>query len=165
MRLSIYLEEKRAAFSTLTLYGRFEQIVSVALTFLIALVIIVAVGHLFVRILALVLENEIDPGNQAVLQSVFGMIMTVLIALEFNHSVLTALDRRHSIVQVRTVVLIALLALVRKFIIIDATKVEALTLIGLALAVLSLGAVYWLVRDQDQKEEDHRRALATSAHT
>ncbi len=52
----------------------------------------------------------------------------------------------------RTVVLIALLALVRKFIILDATKVEAMTLIGLAAAVLALGAVYWLVRDQDRQD-------------
>jgi uncharacterized membrane protein (DUF373 family) len=50
------------------------------------------------------------------------------------------------------VVLLALLALVRKFIIIDATKTEPMTLVGLALAVLALGGVYWLVREQDHRE-------------
>ena len=49
-------------------------------------------------------------------------------------------------------VLLALLALVRKFIIIDATKTEPMTLVGLTLAVLALGGVYWLVREQDHRE-------------
>ena len=63
------------------------------------------------------------------------------------------LHRKESIVQVRTVVLIAILALVRKFIILDASKTEPLTILGLAVAVLALGGVYWLVRDQDRKIE------------
>ena len=62
------------------------------------------------------------------------------------------LERKESIVQVRTVVLIAILALVRKFIILDATKTEPMTIIGLAAAILALGAVHWLVRDQDRKD-------------
>ena len=37
-------------------------------------------------------------------------------------------------------------------IIIDATKTEPMTLVGLALAVLALGGVYWLVREQDHRE-------------
>ena len=46
---------------------------------------------------------------------------------EFNHSILGVLERKHSVIEVRTVVLIALLALVRKFIIIDAAHAEPLT--------------------------------------
>jgi uncharacterized membrane protein (DUF373 family) len=34
----------------------------------------------------------------------------------------------------------------------DASKTEPLTIIGLATAVLALGAVHWLVRDQDRKD-------------
>lgn len=162
MPLSSFLEERRAVFSTLGVYGRFEQIVFYVLTLVISVVIVVAVGHLSVRVLALALLNEIDPLNQEVFQSVFGMIMTVLIALEFNHSILAVLERHDNIVQVRTVILIALLALVRKFIILDATKVGAMTLVGLALAVISLGTVYWLVRDQDEKEVVRRRSLAAT---
>jgi uncharacterized membrane protein (DUF373 family) len=80
------------------------------------------------------------------------MILTVLIALEFNHSILSVLERKQSIIQVRTVVLIALLALVRKFIILDINQTEPLTIVGLAAAILALGSVHWLVRDQDRKE-------------
>ena len=146
------LRETREAWPTLSAYERFEQVVSLILTVLISLVIVAALVHLSGRILLLLLFGLVDPAEQTVFQTIFGMIITVLIALEFNHSVLTVLEREHSIVQVRTVVLIALLALVRKFIIIDATKVEPLTLVGLAAAALALGAVYWLVREQDRRD-------------
>jgi uncharacterized membrane protein (DUF373 family) len=53
-------------------------------------------------------------------------------------------------VQARTVILIALLAIVRKMIILDLGSTEALQLLALAAAILALGAVYWLVRSQDR---------------
>jgi uncharacterized membrane protein (DUF373 family) len=143
-------KETRQAWPVLGFYERFEQIVSLILTLLIAIVIITALAHLVFRIVLLIMLNVVDPANQTVFQTIFGMIMTVLIALEFKHSVIGALERHNNIVQVRTVVLIALLALVRKFIIIDASHVEAMTLIGLALAALALGCVYWLVREQER---------------
>jgi uncharacterized membrane protein (DUF373 family) len=87
------------------------------------------------------------------------MIFTVLIALEFNHSILGVLERKENIIQVKTVVLIALLALGRKFIILDAAKTEPMTIIGLAAAVLALGAVYWFVRDQDRKDAAEQAAV------
>lgn len=52
-------------------------------------------------------------------QALFGMIFIVIIALEFKRSLLVVADRRHCVVQVRTVILIALLAIVRKLMIID----------------------------------------------
>ena len=55
----------------------------------------------------------------------------------------------------KTVVLIALLALARKFIILDATKMDRMTIIGLAAAVLALSAVHRLVRDQDREDAEH----------
>lgn len=51
-----------------------------------------------------------------------------------------------------TVVLLALLAIVRKLIILDLKATDALQLLALAAAVLALGAVYWLVRDQDRRD-------------
>jgi hypothetical protein len=39
--------------------------------------------------------------------------------MEFNHSILQAMDRLHRIIQVKTVVLISILALARKFIILN----------------------------------------------
>ena len=47
--------------------------------------------------------------------------------------------------QVRTVILIALLAIVRKLMIMDMSTTNAEQLLALAAATLTLGGVYWLV--------------------
>jgi uncharacterized membrane protein (DUF373 family) len=146
------LRDTRKAWPGLSLYERFEEAVVVVLTGLIGLVVVAAMINLCFRVLVLVIFGLLDPAEHSVFQAVFGMIFTVLIALEFNHSILSVLHRQESIIQLRTVILIALLALARKFIILDATKTEPLTIIGLAAAVLALGAVHWLVRDQDRKD-------------
>lgn len=146
------LRETRDAWPGLSAYERFEQVVSLVLTGLIGLVIVAALVNLTVRVLALVVSGLLDPAEPAVFQAIFGMIFTVLIALEFNHSIIGVLRRNESVIRVRTVVLIALLALCRKFIILDASKTEPLTIFGLAAAILALGAVHWLVRDQDRKD-------------
>jgi uncharacterized membrane protein (DUF373 family) len=146
--------ETREAWGDLGLYERFEQVVSLVLTVLVSLVVVAALVNLTFRIGALLVSGLIDPAEQSVFQAIFGMILVVLIALEFNHSILSVLERKNSIVQVRTVVLIALLALARKFIILDATKTEAATVIGLAVAVIALGAVYWMMREQDHRHAE-----------
>jgi uncharacterized membrane protein (DUF373 family) len=155
------LRETRKAWPGLSLYERFEEVVVLVLTALIGLVIIAAVANLCFRVVLLVIFGLLDPAEHTVFQAVFGMIFTVLIALEFNHSILSVLHRQESIIQLRTVILIALLALARKFIILDASKTEPLTILGLAAAVLALGAVHWLVRDQDRK--DTRAAPGTAS--
>ncbi|MGG5823990.1 phosphate-starvation-inducible PsiE family protein [Falsiroseomonas sp. HW251] len=157
--MSSGVQQTQDAWPALTVFERFEQVVALLLTFLISALVLVAVVHLVSRILWLVLHGLVDPAEQQVFQAVFGMVMTVLIALEFNHSILGVLQRRHGIVQLRTVVLIALLALARKFIIIDPAHAAPSTLLGLAASILALGAVYWLVREQDrhasEKEDAH----------
>src|SRR5690606_13419625 len=144
------LRETRSAWGTLSAYERFEQIVALVLTVLIGAVILAAVAHLAFRIGLLLMLGLDGPVEQSVFQEVFGMIMTVLIALEFNHSLLGVLQREDNIVRVRTMILIALLALVRKFLLIDLGTTDPIMVLGLAAAVLGLGGVYLLVRGQDR---------------
>ena len=143
-----------AAFQTLTFYEKLEQIAVLVLSGLIAIVIVAALWNLALRVVrGLVLEGSLDPTNYEVFQGVFGSIFTVIIALEFKRSILVAVERRETIFQVRTVVLLALLAILRKVIILDVTKTDALTLLALSAAILSLGGTYWLLRDQDARLE------------
>lgn len=158
-----FLKETAEAWSRLGLYERFEQLASLVLTVVISAVIVVAIAHLVIKVAQLLVFELMDPVEHAAFQAIFGMILTVLIAMEFNHSVLGILRRRQSIVQLRTVILIALLAMARKFIIIDATSVAPLAVIGLAFAVLALGSVYWLVREQDHRETKDDGHDATSS--
>ena len=93
-------------------------------------------------------------------QGVFGMIFTVIIALEFKRSLLIITERADSVVQVRTVVLLAMLAILRKLIILDLGETQATQIFALAAAILALGAVYWFVRDQDRRDVARRTSRA-----
>ena len=145
--------DARARWKLLSLYQKFEHAVILVLTLLISIVVALAVWNLVLKILlSIVASRGFDPSDYAVFQALFGMIFTVIIALEFKRSLLVVAERRQSIVQVRTVILLALLAIVRKLIILDLATTEAMQLFALAAAILALGVVYWLVRDQDRRE-------------
>jgi uncharacterized membrane protein (DUF373 family) len=137
-------------------YERFEHVVAFILSVIIALVIALALLQLVTRVVPLLVTGSLDPLDHEVFQGLFGMIMTLLIALEFKHSIIRVALRRESIVQVKTVVLIALLALSRKLIVLDSKVTEAQTIAALALAMLVLGIVYWLLRERDDRlPKDH----------
>jgi hypothetical protein len=126
--------------------------VIVILSALITLVIAMAIWTLVLKLLSIILSSGFDPTDYEVFQTLFGMIMTVIIALEFQRSLVVISGRRLGIVQVRTVVLIALLALVRTLPILDLASTDATLLFGLAAATLALGAVYRLVGERDGGE-------------
>ena len=149
MRLKQELADARRRFDLLNFYGKFEQIVIFILTVLIAVFVIFAVWNLALKVLQSIASSTLDPTDYSVFQAVFGVIFTVIIALEFKRSLLVVAERQHSVVQVRTVVLIALLAIVRKLLILDVAHATN-ELFALAAAIIALGAVYWLVRDQDR---------------
>jgi uncharacterized membrane protein (DUF373 family) len=131
------------------IYGRFEHLIVGILTGLIAVVVVAAVWSLAIKILFSLIESDaFDPTDHVVFQSVFGMIFTVIIALEFKRTLHLVTERSDNVVQVRAVILIAMLAIVRKLIILDMAVADAPQLFSLAAAILALGAVYWLVRDQ-----------------
>src|SRR5579864_5635616 len=105
------LRQARERFRILTLYQRFEHMVIILLTALIAVIVVAAVWNLSLKILfGLVLSGSLDPSDYSVFQAVFGMIFTVIIALEFKKSLLVVAEGRETVVQIRSVVMIALLA-------------------------------------------------------
>jgi len=142
----------REGFET-RVYHYFEIIVVQVLTLLMAVVVIAALLHLILNILRDILFTSFDPTNPAIFQSVFGAIFTVVIALEFKRSILVTSERAEGLVRVRVVILIGMLAIVRKLIILDLGKGQSETLFALSAAFLSLGVVYWLVRDQDRRDQ------------
>lgn len=141
------MQETRRYWPLMTVYERFEHVVAVVLSLVIAMVIGLAMVQLLVRIVPLLLTGALDPLDHGVFQGLSGMVMTVLIALEFKHSIVKVALRRESIVQAKTVVLIALLALSRKFVILDASATAPAMVAALAAATLVLGIVYWLLRE------------------
>jgi uncharacterized membrane protein (DUF373 family) len=141
--------EARRRFDLLSFYEEFEHIVIFILTALIAVFVVFAVWNLALKLFQMIASSSLDPTDYKVFQAVFGAIMTVIIALEFKRSLLVSTERKQSVVQVRTVILIALLAIVRKLLILDVSQATT-QLFSLAAAIIALGVVYWLVRDQDR---------------
>jgi uncharacterized membrane protein (DUF373 family) len=107
--------------STQTFYQRFESIVALILTFMITLVIMVALFRLFIGVVGGLVFGALNPLEYTVFQTVFGQIMTLLIALA------------------------------RKFIILDLKTTPAEALFGLAAITLAVGITYWLMRERDDR--------------
>ena len=155
MGLRQELDAGRQRWRRLTVYLKFEHAVVLVLTILLSVIIVSAIWKLAIKILyGLVLSDTFDLTDLAAFQSVFGMVFTVIIALEFKRTLVLVTERTESVVQVRAVILIALLAIVRKLIILDIAPGDAPQLLALAVATLSLGGVYWLVQDQDKRERE-----------
>ena len=79
------------------------------------------------------------------LQDIFGSLLTVLILLEFNHSIASSLNKKSGILQVRVVVLIAILVVARKVILLDFKTETFEHLAGFAGMALSFGILNWLL--------------------
>ena len=131
-------------------YEQFEHAIMLLLTAAIVVLVALAALHLLVAVAELVWSDRMNPANPAVFQGVFGMFFTVVIGLEFKHS-LVVTSSQESVVRARSIILIGMLATVRKFIVIDLGAVHAVELLAIAGAILALGVVYWLVRDQDRR--------------
>lgn len=135
----------------MTFYQRFESVIALFLTLLITLVVIVAAFRLLAGIINGLVLGAMNPLDHKVFQNVFGEIMTVLIALEFNHTLQYVVTRQQNIIQTKVILLIALLAIARKFIILDIKETTAETMFGLAAITLAVGIVYWLLRERDDR--------------
>ena len=141
----------RTQWAVLSSYQRFEGLVALILTLVIALIILVALFRLTASVITGLLFGALDPLDPGIFQSVFGEILTLLIALEFNHTLQYVVKRQQSIIQTQVVLLIALLAIARKFIVLDLGSVDAAQLLGLAAITLGLGIAYWLIRERDDR--------------
>ena len=137
----------------LTLSQRLEASVAFLLTLLIDLVILVALYRLLVSVVDTLILRTLNPLEHAVFQRIFGEIMTLLIALEFNHTMQYVITRERGIIQGKIVILIAQLALARKVIVTDPYEVPPASVAALAALALALGVVYWLMGDRDVHPE------------
>jgi uncharacterized membrane protein (DUF373 family) len=134
-----------------SVYERFEALVAFILTLVIGAVIVVALYRLLVGVAQTLVLDSLNPLDHAVFQKVFGQIMTLLIALEFNHTLRHAVTGDRGIIHTKTVILIAELALARKIIIADLFQEGPATALALALLMLALGVTYWLMRERDDR--------------
>ena len=122
-----------------------ETIVSKLLSIAMLVVIFVIMVDL-ARFLAVALLEPSPSGFfKNTLSEIFGLFLSVLIALEILENI-TAYLKKH-VVQVELVIVTSLTAVARKIIILDLEKVTGISLIGLAISILALSISYWIVRN------------------
>jgi uncharacterized membrane protein (DUF373 family) len=133
-------EWRRSLFS----YERFEQLVS---RFIMLLISCVIVYSLILTTITLVTQVTFDPQflDREAMKDVFGAILTILILIEFNHSIAMALTKKSGVLQARYVVLIAILVIARKVILLDFVATSFETLVGIAGIAVGFGLLYWLI--------------------
>jgi uncharacterized membrane protein (DUF373 family) len=143
----------------LTAYGRFEQIASRIVMVLISLVIVYSLVLIAIGLFNQLTLDSTFPDVTA-LKDVFGSILTVLILIEFNHSIAYAITRRSGVLQARYIVLIAILVIARKVILLDFATATFDKLIGIGAIALAFGGLYWLIsartHDAAEARDDDR---------
>lgn len=131
-------------------YDRFSNVIALLLLLGTSVVIVIATFS-FLRLTGEVFLDTMDGTSYATLQRVFDALLGAIIALELAHSVKLMVTGQRGFGQVRIVLVIGILAVVRKLIVIELEAVSGFLLLGLAAAIVALGGVYgyllWLDRD------------------
>ena len=107
-----------AAASAQSPYEIFESVVATLVKITIVVMVAKGLWHLAKTVCVDILANTDVVADQVVFQSVFGTIFTLLIAMEFKRSIHIGRATR-DIVNIRPIILIAMLATVRRFIVAD----------------------------------------------
>ncbi len=126
------------------LYALFERSMALLLMLGMAVVIVLATVS-FLRATA---ETALDAGTSmdyARFQVLFDRILAAVIAIELAHSVQQMVAGKHGMIQVRTVIVIGLLAVVRKLILLNVETTSGVFLVGIAVTVLCLGVVFVMI--------------------
>jgi len=139
------LQRLKELWPELTLFERFEYLVTLIVSLVLALIIVVALLSLLENIYEMLIAQMSGGVDYKMFQITFGMLLTLLIALEFRNSIDAILEGKGLLVQVKIVVLIAVIALARKFLVMDPKEFEPMMIAAFALVTLSLGVVYWLL--------------------
>ncbi|PLY02843.1 MAG: hypothetical protein C0622_05160 [Desulfuromonas sp.] len=145
---------KRLLFGTKG-YHMFEALVVASLTLMVAVTVVLTLVNAAYELFHII-SGGLFNFDHELFVTVFGSFMTVLIALEFNHTVLPEISSGTPIVKVRAVILVALLALARKLVLVDYHQDHYTSLIGLAVLVMAATAAYWVVRRVDDEDEKER---------
>jgi|GEM_PF-2987983 len=148
-------------------YRWFERAIGYVLLFGMAVVILLATAGFLYSLIDPVRDGDLGLDYGA-FQQLFDKVLAAVIALELAHSVQQIAAGKHGLMQVRTVVLIGVLAVVRKLIVIDVETTSGLFLAGLAAAVVALGSIYALIlwietRVIEEEGVGMRRALRDPA--
>jgi len=139
---SLQMRLERAAFARL--YARFERTVAFLLLAGMGVVILLTLVSFLLSTgnVVLGMPAELD---YAVFQTLFDRVLATVIALEIAHSIRDMVFGRHGQAQLRTVIVIGMLAVVRKLVVLEIGTTSGAFLAGLAAVVIALGITLMIV--------------------
>ena len=136
----------------LSFFSRFEQIISLLLVVIVALIISISLIRIIQSFYEVFVSDLFRPANISFndYQQIFGKIMTLLISIEFMASILKVFKTHEIRDLVKDVVLITGLAIARKLIVYDYDSHDPLTTIVLGGLLISIGIFYYLIKDSNK---------------
>lgn len=131
-------------------YDRFETIISGILLIVVSVIIVYT---LFLVVITVFKDfrSGLYFAESGALKDTFGLILGLLILIEFNHSIALAMRSRSGVLQVRVIILLAIIVIARKLILLNYDKIGVDILLGLGGLALALGALYWLLTDVEHR--------------
>jgi len=148
------IQKLKQLWPEMSLFERFEYVVMLFVSFILAIIIMAALARLVENVYQLLLAQITDNTEFKAFQATFGMLLTLLIAFEFRNSVNAVLEGKGLLIQVKIVVLIAIIALARKFLVLDPKEYDAGIMLAYAAIALSLGIIYWLLSRPQSEDKD-----------
>ncbi|MEM6939076.1 MAG: phosphate-starvation-inducible PsiE family protein [Pseudomonadota bacterium] len=138
-------------------YERFSAVIAAVLLVGVLVVVVLAALSFLRLTFEVALSNSTDVSFTQ-LQGLFDLLLGAIIALELAHSVHLMVTGQRGFAQVRIVLIIGILAVVRKLIVIEVDDVSGFLLLGLAAAIISLGSIFalllWLDRNAAVPHDD-----------
>lgn len=136
------------------LFKGFEKIISGILVVLMGIVVISATVELAIHLYNDLVE---PPGlilGASELFDLFGMFMMVLIAIELMSSIyMYCIDR---VIYIEMMFLIAITAVTRKIVVLDAKTIEPIVVLGIAAVLAALVAGYYVVKNQQNNSAEKK---------
>jgi len=132
------------------LFEFFERLISALL--LIGMVVVIGLAAwAFLRLTYSVASDPAVDIGYVTFQTLFDRLLAAVIALELARSVLLLVEGHRGLMQVRIILVIGLLAVVRKLILIELEAADPALLFALAAAVLALATALAMIIYMDPK--------------
>jgi uncharacterized membrane protein (DUF373 family) len=141
--------------SMLKILDRVRKYIAIALLGLMAIIVVSATLEVAYEIVINMFE---PPGFFIGVQDlfgVFGLFLMVLIGLELMTSIQMYLD--HNSIHAELMLLVAITAITRKIVILDATQIDPMIMFGIGAVIIALALGYYLVR----RSSVEKRATST----
>ena len=120
------------------------------LVFIVMALMLIIVSASVVELAIVVFKEMTDPLTGTLFleihefMRVFGFVFIVLIGFELLESI--TMYFKKGIIHAEVVILIAVIAISRKFILVDLEKYDPLSIAGLGFIMISLGVAYYLIK-------------------